>query len=459
MLFLQELKKTVFSVAYAVFVIVTILSLYSQGALDFGDSRITMPQPGENYGTTQKEIPEIIMPAALEELWGEFCENNYRTYPIGFIKHVKLSDREQQQVAEILSEITGVSKEEILRMRQDHVAHAGTGNNSGADNDFVIGGDGNIQAGSDGSYVISLPENDTDNAQVPKDVNDLSSTAAPETLLSVRGDMAYSRFRILMQQVDDILGSGSSYAADSLIGFGVVPLTYEEAVQRYNAFIDSDKITGGYARLFSDYAVAMTMSVLPVFLAVLMCTKDRRSKMSELIYTRNVSALKVILSRYLAVITAVMIPIILLAYISNASVWGQYSGSEMDYLAPLKYTLGWIMPSAMISAALGMCLTELTNTPIAIAVQGFWWLFDVNAGIRSVASSYALFRLAPRHNAGAMSCFRTQDYLDNFRRLVTNRLLFAVLSILFIAITVIIYEARRRGSINEKFSFKKTASN
>jgi len=65
MLFLQELKKTVFSVAYAVFVIVTILSLYSQGALDFGDSRITMPRPGENYGTTQKEIPEIIMPAAL----------------------------------------------------------------------------------------------------------------------------------------------------------------------------------------------------------------------------------------------------------------------------------------------------------------------------------------------------------------------------------------------------------
>ena len=80
-----------------------------------------------------------------------------------------------------------------------------------------------------------------------------------------------------------------------------------------------DKITGGYARLFSDYAVAMVMSVLPVFPAVLMCMKDRRAKMAEMIYTRKVSAAKVIITRYLAIITAVMIPVIILSYVSNSS--------------------------------------------------------------------------------------------------------------------------------------------
>ena len=73
------------------------------------------------------------------------------------------------------------------------------------------------------------------------------------------------------------------------------------------------------------------------------------------------------------------------------------------------------MPSVMISTAIGMFLTELTGTPIAVAVQGLWWMFDVNLGIKTVHSGYSLFRLAPRHNAGADSLFRTQDYLDHFQ--------------------------------------------
>lgn len=202
----------------------------------------------------------------------------------------------------------------------------------------------------------------------------------------------------------------------------------------------------------------MVVSVLPVFPAILMCMKDRRAKMAEMIYTRKVSAAKVILTRYLAIITSVMIPVIILSYVSNSSVWGMYSGAELDYLAPLKYDLGWIMPSVMMAAALGMCLTELTNTPIAVAVQGFWWLMDVNAGIWSVSDSYALFRLAPRHNAGEMSYFRTQDYIDNFQRLAENRLLFAGLSVLLVAITIVIYEAGRKGKLNGNFKFKKALS-
>ena len=55
--------------------------------------------------------------------------------------------------------------------------------------------------------------------------------------------------------------------------------------------------------------------------------------------------------------------------ISNSTVWGQYSGMALDYLAPLKYALGWLMPSVMIAVAIGMFFTELTGTPIAIAIQ------------------------------------------------------------------------------------------
>lgn len=441
MLFLQELKKIVFSVSYVLFLIVIVFALNSQGVFHFSGGRISRPQPGGNYGTKHEEIPEIIMPAALEGLWGEFCQNHYVTYPIGLIKNVRLNDREQAEIAEIISEITGIDKDTILGAQADMTD---VGNN-----EFVIGMDGNMQIDSDGNIVFSQE----DNANDTNDITDIK-----ETLITVRSDMDYSEFRDLMQRVDDILGGGSDYSAKSLIGFGTVPVSYEEAVQRYDLCLSRDKITGGYARLFSDYAAVMVMSLLPVFPAVLMCMKDRQAKMTEIIYTRKISSAKIIVFRYLAIMTAVMIPVIILSYVSNSSVWGIYDGAELDYFAPLKYDLGWIMPGIMIAAAVGMCLTELTNTPIALAVQGFWWLLDVNAGFRSVSDGYAIFRLAPRHNAGEMSYFRTQDYIDNFRRLTANRLLFAGLSMFLIAVTIVVYEAKRKGILYGNFNFKKAIS-
>lgn len=453
MLFLQELKKIVFSISYVLFLIVIVLALNSQGVFHFSGGRISRPQPGGNYGTKHEEIPEIIMPAALEGLWGEFCQNLYVTYPIGLIKNVRLNDREQTEIAEIISEITGVDKDTILRAQADRVDIV--------NNEFVIGMDGNMQIDSEGNIVF-YQEDDMDHINDINDANDVNDITdimdIMEVPLTARSDMEYSEFKDLMQRVDDILGGGSDYSAKSLIGFGTVPVSYEEAVQRYDLCLSRDKITGGYARLFSDYAVAMVMSLLPVFPAVLMCMKDRQAKMTEIIYARKISSAKIIVFRYLAIIISVMIPVIILSYISNSSVWGIYDGAELDYFAPLKYDLGWIMPGIMIAAAVGMLLTELTNTPIALAVQGFWWLFDVNSGFRSVSDAYALFRLAPRHNAGEMSYFRTQDYIDNFRRLTANRLLFAGLSMFLIAVTIVVYEVKRKGRFYGNFNFKKAIS-
>lgn len=426
MLFLREFKKVVCSISYLLFVAVTVLALHSQGALNFSGNIISVPEEGGNYGTKQEEIPEIIMPAALESLWGEFSRNLYVTYPFGLIKKVKLNDREQSEVAEILSELTGVDKAVVLDMQSDGTADGG---------EFVIGEDGSLEADGDGNFVFSLPED---------------AVSDPVELPTVRSGMEYAEFQDLMERVDAVLGGGSSYAAESLTGFGTVPLSYEEAVQSYELCISRDRITGGYARLFSDYAVAMVMSLLPAFLAVILCMKDRQAGMAEMIYARQTSSLRVIVFRYLAVLAAVMLPVILLSYASNCSVWGRYDGIRLDCLAPLKYALGWIMPSVMMASAVGMCLTELTGTPIALAVQGVWWLLDLNSGMRSLSDAYAIFRLAPRHNAGELSWFRTGDYADNFGRLLANRLLFAGLSVLLVGVTAAIYEAGRKGKLHGK---------
>lgn len=392
MLFVREMKKVMCSVAYLLFVVILVVALYSQGVFHFGKDVLEEPQPGQNYGVRNVESPEQIMPAAYDSLWWEFTVNQYTTYPIGLYKIVHLNETEKEQMAQILSRLNGVDKTKLLE--------------------------------------------------------------SPEEMPPLREGLTYEEFKRCMDEADRLLGGGSEYAPNSLIGFGTEDITYEEAKVEYQLVRDKDKFTGGYARLFCDYAGAIVLSILPVFLAIVLCLKDRRARMEELIYSRRASSWKIVWVRYAAVLASVMLPVILLSYYSNMKVWGLYKGLKLDYLAPLKYDFGWLLPSVMVTAALGMLLTELTGTPAAAAVQCLWWFMDINAGYKDVQSSYALLRLAPRHNAGINSRFRITDFLGNFNRLVQNRLLMAGIALALVALTVCVYEWKRRGIIGGRKRIK-----
>lgn len=378
MLLWKEIKKTVLSITFAVFIIFLLAFAISQEVLNFSNEIITVPQQGEDYGTQQKEEPELIMPAAFSSLYKEFTANEYIAYPIGFYKNVKLNDTDQEKMAEIISTLSGVPVDDLLNKS-------------------------NIK-------------------------------------VNLSADIFYKKFKECMKQADNLIGGGSNYSENSLLNFSCVKITYEEAVESYNLIASTDKFTGAYARLFCDY-IGIILSILPVFIAVAVCLKDRRAKMNDLIYARKISSFKLILSRYFAIIIAVMLPTVILAYISNSTIWGQYSGMNLDYFAPLKYAIGWLMPSAMIAVAIGIFFTELTETPIAIAIQGLWWFIDLNAGVSRMGGVHTLFELTPRHNVLG----NTQIFLDEFNTLVANRLVMSGAALLFVIATVIIYEQKRRG--------------
>ena len=126
------------------------------------------------------------------------------------------------------------------------------------------------------------------------------------------------------------------------------------------------------------------------------------------------------------------------------SAWSLYDGLQLDYFSPLKYDFGWILPSVMISAAVGLFFTELTNTAIGVAIQGLWWFIDLNMGIAEINGGYSLFRLSPRHN----SLQNTETFIEHFHNLVANRLLFVGLALLFVTATIMIFEQKRRGRLN-----------
>ena len=360
-------------------------------ALSIGEkARVDLPYMEQLTGKTQAELVQDLQGVIFKV---PNCEPvSYVAadeYPIGFYKNVKLNDTDQEKMADIISTLSGVSVDDLLG-KDDEVSEA------------------------KGDIEVTLSD-----------------------------DISYEEFKACMKQADDLIGGGSNYSENNLLNYSYVAVTYEEAIENYNLIASKDKFTGAYARLFCDY-VGIILSIFPVFIAVAVCLKDRRAKMNELIYARKTSSFNLILTRYFSVIIAVMLPTIILAYISNSSVWGQYSGMSLDYLAPLKYTIGWLMPSVMISAAIGMFFTELTETPIAIAIQGLWWFIDINIGVSKLRGVHTLFELAPRHNVLG----NTQTFLDEFNTLAANRLIMVGAALLLVIATVIIYEQKRRGELS-----------
>lgn len=246
--------------------------------------------------------------------------------------------------------------------------------------------------------------------------------------------LSYSRFTELMEKADDILGGGSKYGESCRGQNAQVPMTYEEAMAEYQDLIEKDRLTGGYARLFSDYMVIF-LGILPVFLAVTRGLRDRRCGMQDLIYTRKSSSASIVVSRYLAMLIMLVIPL------SHCLKHASSAGISVDLYAYVKYMFGWLLPTIMAVTAVGTFLTELTDTALAILVQGVWWFIVVFSSTGSLHGGAYGWNLIPRHNTE----MNWTGYHNGFAQLAANRILYASFAVLLVILTVFVYSQKRKG--------------
>ncbi|NSI88766.1 ABC transporter permease [[Clostridium] scindens] len=393
-LFMKECSQTAKSLTYWLLVIIMVLFFASQmGQMDMEKA----PEKGlEDYGVKPSKDKNIIMSATLGMLAGEYAEGRYTTYPIGFVKSVTLGKEEEAKVGEILKEATGLDKEEIEEKIDEFYENSG-------------------------GIITSRP------------------------VLEPLESLSYGRFEEIMQEVDDMLGGGSSYALDSLGDNGSEPKTYEDAVKEYEELVQKDGYTGGYARLFSDYMVII-LGILPVFLAVTRELRDRRANMQELIYVRRSSSMTIIASRYLSMVVMILIPVFALSIqpLASCITYAKTAGISVDYLAFAKYIAGWLLPTVMVVTALGMLLTELTDTALAVLVQGAWWFVSIFMGAKTMDGGRYGWNLIPRHN----TILNYSGYQEGFSQLLSNRILYASLAVIAVSVTAWIYSQKRKGRMN-----------
>ena len=228
MLFFKECKKVLCSLTFVLYVVV-IAAMY---ATQFGphlEAPIETPKIGaEWYGTKEADLPEVVMPGAVESLVSEYLKGSYDAYPIGFYKQVKLKEKDSVRMAAIIEELTGLTKTELDSFE-----------------DYEMGG-----------YLGGVDEDG-------KQIMYYQPPVLPDYEIST--SVTYERFKELMQKADNIIGGGSKYKEETLLTyFGNVPMTYEDAVVQHEELMQGNNLAESYLRLFSDYT-GIELGIIPVF--------------------------------------------------------------------------------------------------------------------------------------------------------------------------------------------------
>lgn len=441
-MFLNEMKKTVCSVVYLLFLALMIYNWYENfyGVTEkeirkayesdssvystvTGGAILAEPDPETgSYGTKSEENPEKIMCGGTDKLIIEYLNNSYATYPVSYYKEVILDEEEQEKILEIIQEITGLNEEQISNLPDDYFPRV---------NGNII----HMESGAETEMDIAADIGEADVAAEAKDYT--------KHFIS---QVTYDRFKELMAEASDIIGPGSNYTRDNLLlYYGQVEMDYEEAVDEYHTTIYDDKVTIAFARLFCDY-LSRTLGLYPVFLAVAMWMRDRRCRMQELINVKAIGTAKLIIVRYLALLAAVLIPVFLLSLESLVPLveFSVETGIEIDLFAFAKYILWWLLPTSMIVLALGMFLTILTRTPVAVIVQLVWWFMD--SSFTELSGDTGLFTLMIRHNLLNGSELIRQD----LGIIWMNRGIMAGVAVLLVLLSIVIYDMKRGGKLEQK---------
>lgn len=396
-LFIKECRQTAKSLIYYIFILCVAFFYFTQ----MGNMTIDgKPKEGlESYGVKKSNDESLMMQATLQSLVSEYYENDYTTYPIGFAKHVKPSEEERIRLSEIVSETTGLTDEQIEALFK--------------------------KAGEEA-------QNSPNHMFIPPEIKPVSG-------------LSFDAFEKRMAEVDEMLGGGSSYGAEEIRSSATTAKTYEDALAEYHELVEKDGFTGGFARLFCDY-MGIVLGLLPVFVAVTRGLRDRRSGMRELIASRRCNSASIVVSRYLAMVFMMFLPVLIISVfpLMQCIFFAGQNQISVDYFAFVVYSLGWLLPSILFTSAVGVFITELTDSALAVIFMGIGWFWAISSGVSRIHGGDYGWNLIARHNTE----YNYSGFIEDFSQLAANRILYTALAVLMVTITILIYSKKRKGSLD-----------
>ncbi|WP_425446492.1 ABC transporter permease [Dethiothermospora halolimnae] len=261
-------------------------------------------------------------------------------------------------------------------------------------------------------------------------------------------DITYEDYLDLMEEVDKKLGGDTYYDSEYRYMITRKRLSYEEALENFNILMEKDKLTRGYGRLFADY-MGITAGIYLIFLSAFVITRDKRSKMDGLIYSRKISSFKYILAKYIGLFVSVFIGYIVVA--THATIMftkiASINNYTIDYFAFYKYTIIWIVPTILFTLSIGFIISIVFGNGI-VAIPFQFILFS--RSVLPLSGDYGLDKFMIRFNSSG----KYEQYIQWRPQIITNRIFYVILSIAILIISVLVFEWKR-GRGDEFFTIKK----
>ncbi|MBY9079930.1 ABC transporter permease [Paenibacillus sp. HN-1] len=265
-----------------------------------------------------------------------------------------------------------------------------------------------------------------------------------EQVKSNPGSYTAENVKAIAAGLDKKLGGWTYYMRDA-VTFAENIETYEQAMEQYRVQaaeyhnrLAEGQVYPGMARLFCDY-VGLTAGVFPVFLAAFALSRDRSSRMHELIASRRIRAFTYVGARFLAYAVMVSLVYMLLSVVAAWQTATALDGaSAFGEALPvfLAYGAGWLLPTVWATTAFGMLVYTVFGSGIAAVPLQFAWFI---VSVFPLMGDYRLYKLLIRFNTAAQG----DAYRHSAGEIMANRIFMSVLALAMVAAASFLWERRR----------------
>ncbi len=387
-LLIKEMKITLKSLTYWVVIVLIGLFAFSQIGGDLTSIREPKLSDAE-YGMMATKDPKKIQESTYQQLLPEYLNNSYATYPLGFLKSVRISDKKQKEIEALLTKASGLSIDELTKNYQESTNSAGQIN-------FIF---------------------------------------------PIKKGYSYKEFQQDMQQASMIIGKKSNYEEERYREIALEPKTYQQATKDYHLLIEKDQVSGAYVRMVCDY-FGIILALAPIFLAATVIVRDKRAQAQQVIFTKRTSTSKLILCRYISCVLLVLLPVLLFALMPGMQTLMIAEGINAHGSLVLfyQYILGWLTPTILAVTGIGFLITEVAGGILAIIAQLLFWLANLFLNSGSIIGRVG-WSLIPRFNVvGQRNLFE-----KILPELITNRICWSILGIACCILTIVLADYKRKG--------------
>lgn len=245
----------------------------------------------------------------------------------------------------------------------------------------------------------------------------------------------------LMKEADGVIGGGSVYKVSNVNNKISKLLNPLEEKLAYKNFIENDKVTNAFARLFCDY-IGIIISLLPIFSTVDLFLRDERNNMNQIIYSKKVSSITMIFSRFSAIIICFYVMVIILSIVpSIISIKKVFElGVKGEFFAFLKYITLWILPIIIFVSAISSFFTLVFKSYLPVFILTICWFLVIFILPTDIGGSVGK-SLVPRMN----TLYSYSIFKELYYEFLWNRLFYSILGLFLVLLSCLIYYFRRRG--------------